>query len=391
MDVARVGAPTHADLNGGGRRAWPPPPWASVMLGTARVGHLATADGRGTPSVVPVCFASLDGPGGMGPTIVSVMDEKPKSVGDRETRRVRNIVARPEVALVVDDYDEVWYRLAWVLVRGSAAIVGPGDAGHGEALAALRAKYAQYRDMELGTRLVIRLTGLSTSSWRAHGGDGETVAPDGSAETAGSVEPRYPESMALIRGRRSVRGFTAEPVPPGVIRAAIEAAGWAPSPHGRQPWRFAVVESAEIKRALADAMASTWEEQLSFDGQAAEVIATRLRKSRERVVGAPVLVVPCLFPGVLDVYPDVDRQDAERIMAIQSLGAAIQTMQLQLYAAGWDSGWMCAPLFCPDIVRETLGLAPGTIPQALIPIGRAAREPVRRERIPPGDLIAAWL
>ena len=50
---------------------------------------------------------------------------------------------------------------------------------------------------------------------------------------------------SLIRGRRSVRKLLPDPVPPEVIRDAIEAAGWAPSPHGRQPWRFAVVESAE--------------------------------------------------------------------------------------------------------------------------------------------------
>lgn len=366
-------------------RHWPPAPRAMRMLDGARVGHLATADAAGNPSVVPCCFAMLDRADGSGPAIVSVMDEKPQATGDRETRRVRNILARPAAALVVDHYEEDWDRLAWVLVRGRAEVVGPDEAGHREAIAALRAKYAQYRNMALEGRLVIRLTGPSVSSWAADGDDGEAGAVNG------PPAPRYRGTMGIIRGRRSVRAFTAEPVPDGVVRGAIEAAGWAPSPHGRQPWRFAVVESEETKRSLADAMAGTWEEQLALDGQAAEIIAIRLAKSRERILGAPVLIVPCLFPGVLDVYPDPDRQEAERVMAIQSLGAAIQTMQLQLYAAGWDSGWMCAPLFCPDVVRETLGLPVGTIPQALIPVGRASKEPVRRERVAPEDLIAAWL
>ena len=37
----------------------------------------------------------------------------------RALRRVRNILERPEVALIVDEYQENWDELAWVLVRGS--------------------------------------------------------------------------------------------------------------------------------------------------------------------------------------------------------------------------------------------------------------------------------
>ncbi|MGI9253200.1 MAG: nitroreductase family protein, partial [Thermomicrobiales bacterium] len=91
------------------------------------------------------------------------------------------------------------------------------------------------------------------------------------------------------------------------------------------------------------------------------------------------------------VYPDPARQTAERIMAIQSIGAAIQNLLLSIHAAGLDAGWMCAPLFCPDIVRDSLGLATTLHPHALIPVGHAAKDPVRRERMPVDTLIAAWL
>ncbi len=77
-------------------------------------------------------------------------------------------------------------------------------------------------------------------------------------------------------------------------------------------------------------------------------------------------------------------------MAIQSLGAAVQNLLLTLYAAGLDAGWMCAPLFCPDIVREALGLAGELIPHALIAVGYAAKDPVRRGRLPLERLIVAW-
>jgi F420 biosynthesis protein FbiB-like protein len=194
----------------------------------------------------------------------------------------------------------------------------------------------------------------------------------------------------LIRGRRSVRKLLPDPVPAEIIRGAIEAAGWAPSPHGRQPWRFAVVESDAVKQRLAEAMASAWREQLALDGQDSAVIGIRLRKSQERITFAPTIVVACLYLADLDAYPDQDRAEAEQIMAIQSLGAAVQNFLLHVYAAGYDAGWMCAPLFSPDVVRETLRLPAGLIPHAMLPVGRAAADPVRRPRRPVDDLIALW-
>lgn len=77
-------------------------------------------------------------------------------------------------------------------------------------------------------------------------------------------------------------------------------------------------------------------------------------------------------------------------MAVQSLGAAIQNLLLEIYASGLDAGWMCAPLFCPDLVRENLGLPISLVPQALIPVGYAAKEPVRRPRRAVAELIASW-
>ncbi|MCC6703396.1 MAG: nitroreductase family protein [Thermomicrobiales bacterium] len=204
-------------------------------------------------------------------------------------------------------------------------------------------------------------------------------------------ERRSQDIETVFRERRSVRHFLPDrPVPRALIERAIEAAGWAPSPHGRQPWRFSIVESIERRSALADAMAVSWREQLALDGQDAETIELRLRKSRERMLDASLLIIPCLYLDELDRYPDPERQEAERLMAIQSFGAAIQNLLLSLQASGLDAGWMCAPLFCPDLVREELGLAEGLIPHAMIPVGYAAKEPVRRPRRTLDQLIVDW-
>lgn len=194
-----------------------------------------------------------------------------------------------------------------------------------------------------------------------------------------------------IRGRRSVRAFRPEPLAREQIEAVLEAARWAPSPHGRQPWRFVVVESAEARLRLAEAMGAEWRRQLALDGQDEATIALRHRKSHERITGAPVVIVPCLYLEDLDVYPDAERQAAETTMAVQSLGCAVQNMLLAAYAHGFDGGWMCAPLFCQPTVRAALGLADTLHPHALIPLGYPAQDPARRPRRPLDELLVGWL
>jgi PPOX class probable F420-dependent enzyme len=126
------------------------------FTGSQRVAHLATADANGRPQVVPVCFAHLDG------RIYIAIDEKPKRT--LRLRRMRNIDENPQVAIVLDRYDEDWSRLAWVLVQGTATVLDTGPE-HSRALIALREKYPQYRVMALEDRPVISVTVERVSSW----------------------------------------------------------------------------------------------------------------------------------------------------------------------------------------------------------------------------------
>jgi len=208
------------------------------------------------------------------------------------------------------------------------------------------------------------------------------------SEQRASTQPERNNTLAeLLQGRRSVRQYQATPVPRKLIEQVLEAARWAPSPHGRQPWRFAVLTRPEPKQRLADAMGETWQANLEMDGQEAKIVQTRLEKSKQRILHAPALILPCLYLEDLDHYPDSQRQQDETTMAVQSLGAAIQNMLLMAYDLGLDGGWMCAPLFCPEVVCQALNLDARLIPQALITLGYAAADPKRRERLPLDSLI----
>jgi F420 biosynthesis protein FbiB-like protein len=191
----------------------------------------------------------------------------------------------------------------------------------------------------------------------------------------------------VVRGRRSVRRFRPEPIPDDVLQRVLEAGLWAPSPHGTQPWRFVVITRDAHKTRLADAMAADWRRNLEMDAEPSEVIESRLAGSRRRLLEAPALVIVCLYTAELDRYPDPARAAAERTMAVQSLGACVQTMLLTAYALGIDAGWMCAPLFCPEVVVAALDLDPALTPHGLLALGHAAADPKRRPRRPLETLV----
>ena len=180
--------------------------------------------------------------------------------------------------------------------------------------------------------------------------------------------------MQLIRTRRSIRQFEPRPVPHPLIERLVEAACWAPSAHNRQPWRFVVLDEEGRKRQLAEAMGARLTDDLRADGLEEVQIARDVARSRRRLTGAPVLLLVCLSMQDMDRYPDPVRQQYERLMAAQSVAMAAQNLLLVAHAEGLGACWLCAPLFCPDVVRETLNLPEAFEPQGVIALGYPAEQ-----------------
>jgi len=127
------------------------------FLDYCRIGHLATADRKGVPHVIPVCYVLAEG------ALYITIDEKPKRQ-DRPLKRVRNILENPPAAFVTDRYDEDWRRLGWVMLRGPAEILETGTE-HDAAQAMLQARYPQYRAMRLAGLPVIAVRVERAVSW----------------------------------------------------------------------------------------------------------------------------------------------------------------------------------------------------------------------------------
>jgi hypothetical protein len=82
---------------------------------------------------------------------------------------VRNIAVNPRVALLIDEYDEDWTRLWYILIFGHATFISARRAqGRARAISILKAKYAQYSESMLAEDApIIRIVPERTVFWNA--------------------------------------------------------------------------------------------------------------------------------------------------------------------------------------------------------------------------------
>lgn len=153
---------------------------------------------------------------------------------------------------------------------------------------------------------------------------------------------RYPEDQMRqrakafyeeIKRRRSVRAFSSQPVPREVIENSLLAAGTAPNGANLQPWHFAVVSDAEIKRKIRQAAEE--EEQAFYGGRAPEEWLNALAPlgtdaNKPFLEQAPYLIVP--FAQAYGVGSEGEK--IKHYYVQESLGIAVGFLISALHHAG---------------------------------------------------------
>ncbi|MFJ4842279.1 coenzyme F420-0:L-glutamate ligase [Streptomyces sp. NPDC088746] len=187
--------------------------------------------------------------------------------------------------------------------------------------------------------------------------------------------------------RRTVREFTDEPVDPGAVRRAVEAAVTAPAPHHTTPWRFVLLESERSRHRLLDAMRDAWIADLRRDGRSEESVAKRVRRG-DVLRNAPYLAVPCLVMDGSHTYGDERRDTAEREMFVVAAGAGVQNFLVALAGERLGSAWVSSTMFCRPVVREVLDLPDSWDPLGAVAVGHPKGTPPARTARDAGAFIA---
>lgn len=135
------------------------------------------------------------------------------------------------------------------------------------------------------------------------------------------MEARADTFYEELDGRRSVRAFSADPVPRRLIERAIQTASTAPSGAHQQPWTFVAVSDPDTKRRIR--IAAEAEERHSYENRMSEEWLDALAPlgtdwQKPYIEDAPWLVV--LFEQIHGTFPNGSHK--KHYYARESVGIA---------------------------------------------------------------------
>jgi PPOX class probable F420-dependent enzyme len=135
------------------------------IVKSEKVARLATASPNLQPYLTPVVFVLYKN------SIFIPLDHKPKSISFKQLKRVKNIQRNRKVAFLVDNYEDDWKKLWFVMLIGNATLVEQRESENNshkdirKVHDLLLEKYIQYSKVETGTTY-IKISVLSGFHWR---------------------------------------------------------------------------------------------------------------------------------------------------------------------------------------------------------------------------------
>ena len=142
--------------------------YVKSIIDKARIARLATVDSECKPHLVPVVFA-FDGE-----YFYIPIDEKTKQEPSKpeKLKRVKNIQTNPNIALLIDEYNEDWTKLYFVMIQGRASLISNKKGEQQNELLLLEKahkllseKYHHYQKIGIG-EYVIMIYPYKIMSWK---------------------------------------------------------------------------------------------------------------------------------------------------------------------------------------------------------------------------------
>lgn len=147
--------------------------------------------------------------------------------------------------------------------------------------------------------------------------------------------------LEAIKGRRSIRQFTDEPLGKDALDRLLDAARWAPTASNQQRWRFVVVTSPSVKKLV-------------------------------RQFAPGIFVMPAAFV-VICVEKEPDPTPTAEVAYLADCAIAAQNLMLAAHAMGIGS---CVALsYAKVAISEILDLPESIDPVLVITLGYPAEAP----------------
>lgn len=209
------------------------------------------------------------------------------------------------------------------------------------------------------------------------------------------------DALDFFCSRRSVRTFSEQAIERPVLERLLAAAISAPSNTNRQPWRFAVVTSPALRRAIAEAVATRATEIKSIiaRGHHAEDFGSYSDFFHEPLLAAQALIIPQYrdYPDLIAnliasgggdpaQYHTAGTMQAE----LCSTSAASMMLLLQAHAEGLGACWMAGPMIARDAIHSLLGIKAPWQMVGAIALGYPADAPPLRPTRKPLAQVAQW-
>jgi len=194
--------------------------------------------------------------------------------------------------------------------------------------------------------------------------------------------------MEAVRGRRSIRKFTSDPVDETDLEDIVQAGTLATNAENAQMWRFVAVTNKDLIEKAGEAV-SRRIDSLSNATRTlglGDAFGQNFFLTFFRNAPAFIAVFTCPFTSAVDwAYRNLNavfNPPVPILPAQQSIGAAIQNISLVAHAKGYGTTCMNGPVLAYKEIGELLSVPEPWVLAALLPIGKPAHHPKPRPHKP---------
>lgn len=188
------------------------------------------------------------------------------------------------------------------------------------------------------------------------------------------------ELIEAIHNRRTIRKFKADKPTKNELEIILDAARMAPSAHNKQMWHFVVISKTELKDQLSHLVAEKYDEISSYTDDEEDLKKIKYSKAYATFFNqAPVVIAVLMTPFTNTVEKLIRSKGAneEEMLRLrpkpelQSIGAAIQNINLAAYALGYGTCWMTAPVMAYKEMEKILEIKEPEQLVALVCLGKS--------------------